>query len=157
MAFQARRVSNHNTKASACNCSRYGYCLVGSVLETDSDDLSKGTRVFCFHPHASHCVVPESAVKKIPAVPWMHARSAQIREEPPGHSRHAIIRPSMSLPSRAYHFQRSCALWLSLWLRHSSFVSLSPPRFQPPSASGVVRTSAIWTPCSLPTWRQLAR
>ncbi|CAE7577517.1 tdh [Symbiodinium natans] len=45
---------------------RYGYCLVGSVVQSNCGDLLPGTRVFCFHPHASHAVAPRSAVKKIP-------------------------------------------------------------------------------------------
>ena len=36
---------------------RYGYCLVGTVGDQ---------RVFCFHPHASHAVVPEDSVLHIP-------------------------------------------------------------------------------------------
>jgi len=45
---------------------RYGYCLVGSILSTRSPSLSNGQRVFCFHPHASHAVVSEESLQKIP-------------------------------------------------------------------------------------------
>lgn len=43
---------------------RYGYCLVGCVLY--SKYLSPGTRVFCFHPHASVAHVEEADAKQIP-------------------------------------------------------------------------------------------
>eukprot|EP00928_Gymnodinium_smaydae_P039506 TRINITY_DN26984_c0_g2_i1.p1 TRINITY_DN26984_c0_g2~~TRINITY_DN26984_c0_g2_i1.p1 ORF type:complete len:912 (+),score=94.85 TRINITY_DN26984_c0_g2_i1:392-2737(+) len=44
---------------------RYGYCLVGQV--ESSDTISKGTRVFCFHPHASVACVAESECQLIPS------------------------------------------------------------------------------------------
>ncbi|CAE7207669.1 L-threonine 3-dehydrogenase [Symbiodinium microadriaticum] len=45
---------------------RYGYCMVGSVVQSNAADLLPGTRAFCFHPHASHAIVPSSAAQKIP-------------------------------------------------------------------------------------------
>lgn len=44
---------------------RYGYCLVGTV-EIGSPSLPLGSRVFCFHPHASHAVVSEDSLQIIP-------------------------------------------------------------------------------------------
>eukprot|EP00435_Cladocopium_sp_Y103_P024822 s116_g6.t1 len=46
---------------------RYGYCLVGT-LETgfSSPSLPVGSRVFCFHPHASHAVVSKDSLQIIP-------------------------------------------------------------------------------------------
>ncbi|CAE7385944.1 tdh [Symbiodinium pilosum] len=46
---------------------RYGYCIVGIVLDSESADRSPGDRVFCFHPHASHAVVRLPAIKEIPS------------------------------------------------------------------------------------------
>ena len=50
---------------------RYGYCMVGSVVQSNATDLLPGTRAFCFHPHASHAIVPSSAAQIIPNDSWM--------------------------------------------------------------------------------------
>lgn len=43
---------------------RYGYCLVGRVEA--SDQFAPGSRVFCFHPHASVAHVAEADARKVP-------------------------------------------------------------------------------------------
>jgi len=43
---------------------RYGYCMVGRVEASES--YVPGTRVFCFHPHASIMNVPDSSLLAIP-------------------------------------------------------------------------------------------
>lgn len=46
----------------------YGYMLVGKVIATgeDVDSVQKGDVVFALHPHASHAVIEEHMVSKIP-------------------------------------------------------------------------------------------
>jgi len=44
---------------------RYGYCLVGRVEASDTSQLL-GSRVFCFHPHASKVNVDESDLHMVP-------------------------------------------------------------------------------------------
>ncbi|MFP4329175.1 MAG: zinc-dependent alcohol dehydrogenase [Spirochaetaceae bacterium] len=47
---------------------RYGYALVGRVAAVgpEGEESLAGRRVFCFHPHASHAVLPQEAVIPLP-------------------------------------------------------------------------------------------
>lgn len=43
---------------------KYGYCMVGRVLQGSSELM--GREVFCLHPHQDRFVVPQSAVQPLP-------------------------------------------------------------------------------------------
>ncbi len=47
---------------------RYGYAVVGRISSTGPgvDTAWKGRRVFAFHPHATHCVVPLGDIVPLP-------------------------------------------------------------------------------------------